>query len=141
MRRKTLAIWTLCASVGIACGVSKRVGVSETGCLIASGDRFVLAALETGGRPSTELYQLMGADDDLRKNVGREVRVTGLAEPASVAEVREISPATPVATSGSADNGTQPQVRTEAETRLETRTLRVQSVTATGNECSSAANR
>ena len=140
MRKTTLTIWALSAGLSVACSGSKRVGVSETGCLIASGERFILAALETGAQPSTELYQLAGMDDDLRKNVGREVRVTGLAEPASVAEVREISPSTPVATSGSADDGTQPQVRTEANTRLETRRLRVQSVTATGKECSSVAN-
>ena len=121
MRRTILAIWALSAAVSVACSGSKRVGVSETGCLIASGDRFVLAALEPGGRPSTELYQLIGADDDLRKNVGREVRVTGMAEPAHVAEVREITPSTPAGTAGSADSSsTQPQVRTEVDTRLET---------------------
>ena len=141
MRRTTIAIWAVSASLSIACSGSKRVGVSETGCLIASGDRFVLAALEPGGRPSTELYQLVGADDDLRKNVGREVRVTGMAEPARVAEVREISPSTPVGTSGSAATSAQPQVRTEADTRLETARLRVQSVSPTGNECSSTADR
>jgi hypothetical protein len=119
--------------------IGETTTIVETGCLTAAGDRFVLTALERGGRRAeTEMYQLVGNDEDLRRHVGREVQVTGMAEPAQVAEVTEVSPSTPAGTSGTAD-GTQPQVTTEAATRLETRRMRVSTVTPTGEECAEAA--
>ena len=110
--------------------------ITETGCLTSSGDRFVLTALEGGGGAETELYQLTGNEEELRPLVGREVRVTGDAEPAVIADIQQ--PAQSTGTSGTEGGGTsgaRPQVRTEAETRLETRQLRVGTVTATGDEC------
>lgn len=149
----------LCLSLSVACGrgaedarndpdddldIEQTAAVAETGCLTASGDRFVLTALESGGATETELYQLIGDSDELRKYVGREVRITGDAEPAQVAELRESSSA-PAGTSGAtadAQRQGQPaggaQVRTESNTRLETRQLRVATVAPTGDQCPSA---
>jgi hypothetical protein len=149
-----LGVWTLCLGWSIGCGgrtddrsdtardaddidIAETTTVEETGCLTSSGDRFVLTALETGGSTAeTELYQLVGSDDELRKHVGREVRVTGMAEPAQVATVRESSAPAPTGTSGEAGSGAQ--VRTESQTRLETRRMRVSSVNATGDGCPAA---
>ena len=153
MRRiPVVGVWALCLAVSVGCGgrsdsekeegtdgvnIAETTTVVETGCLTATGDRYVLTALEGGGRAETEMYQLVGSNVDLRRHVGREVQVTGVAEPAQVAELRELSPSTPTGTTGSGD-GTQPQVRTEAQTRLETRRMRVSSVTPTGEECAEA---
>jgi hypothetical protein len=147
-----LGTWTICATLALACestsrtdaereqgrniDIAEAVRISETGCLTASGNRYALTALETGGIAETELYQLIGQEDELRQHVGREVRVVGDAEPPQIADVREISPATPAGTSGA--EGDQPQVQTQTQTRLETRRLRVTSVTPTGDECESA---
>jgi hypothetical protein len=151
-----LGIWGLCLGLTVGCGgasddnaadearddndidISETSTIVETGCLTASGERFVLAALESGGGTRTELYQLSGSEDELRQHVGREVRVTGMAEPAQVATVRESSGAAPTGTAGAAQ-GSQAEVRTEAETRLETRRMRVGTVTPTGDECPSTA--
>jgi hypothetical protein len=151
-----LGIWGLCLGLAVGCGgrsdnnaaeearddddidISETSTIVETGCLTASGERFALAALESGGGTRTELYQLSGSEDELRKHVGREVRVTGMAEPAQVATVRESSGAPATGTAGAAQ-GTQPEVRTEAETRLETRRMRVATVTPTGDECPASA--
>jgi hypothetical protein len=81
----------------------------------------------------TELYQLVGNEDELRRHVGREVRVTGDAAPAQVADVRQIAPGTAVGTSG--DTEPEAEVRTEARARIETRQLRVSAVSPTGDEC------
>ena len=141
----------LCFSLSIACGgrttaerdearddeidIADTTAVTESGCLTASGDRFVLTALETGAA-ETEMYQLVGKEEELRRHVGREVRVTGDAEPAHiVADLRETTPATPAGTSGTANGA---QVQTEAHTRLETRKMRVATVTPTGDDCASA---
>lgn len=151
MRRIALmGIWGLCAGVAIGCGgspevareevadnkidIAKTTPISETGCLTASGDRFVLTALESGGIAETEMYQLVGQEAALRPHVGREVTITGDAEPAQIAELRESTAApAPVGTSGEA--GVEPQVSTQAQTRLETREMRVVTVTPTGDEC------
>jgi len=131
----------LCASLSFACARPSQVtAVTEVGCLTATGDRFVLTSLESGERPATELYQLVGMSDELRENVGREVLVTGEAQPAGIAEVRETTPATPVATSGVSEGG-PPQVRTESQVRLETREMRVLTVTPTGDDCPAGVSR
>jgi hypothetical protein len=148
-----LGVWGLCLGLTVGCGgrsdetpaeearddkdidISETTTVTETGCLTSSGDRFVLAALETGGPAAeTELYQLIGSENELRQHVGREVRVSGMAEPAQVATVRESSAAAPTGTAG-APQGAKPEVTTQAETRLETRRMRVTTVTPTGDEC------
>jgi hypothetical protein len=133
MRRTAFfGICLLCASFGCA-RTNQSTAVTEVGCVTASGDRFVLTSLESGDRPATEVYQLVGTNDELRKHVGREVLVTGEAQPAGIAEVRETTPATPVGTSGATEGA--PQVRTESQVRLETRQLRVLTVTPTGDDC------
>lgn len=109
--------------------------VTETGCLTASGDRFVLTNLEHGaGDAATETFQLVGKEDDLRPHVGKQLRVMGQAEPAKVAVVTETTPATesePAGTSGS----TEPKVSTETKARMEVRTLTVNSFEPTGASC------
>lgn len=111
------------------------------GCLTEANGQFVLTTLQTG-EGTTETYQLTNADDELRKHVGREVRVAGEAEPARVAEVRETTPAGAGAagTSGQQAQGQpQPQVSTESRTRLEMRRLSVINVTPTGDPCPTTA--
>lgn len=153
--RTNLAVaGVLCAGLAMGCGRTAREGdnrdpagndaditasapIVETGCLTAAGNRYVLTALETtqdAGVPQTELYQLIGEGDELRQHVGKAVRVTGEAAPAQVAQVRETSPAQPAETRGTAGDN-QPRVQTESQTRIETRQLRVQSVTPTGDDC------
>jgi hypothetical protein len=176
-----LGVWATCAALTVACGGGRtadnnsntttntsaaealRGNASErpapvdvSGCLTASGDRFVLTSLQTAAPrgdatrgadaaasavPTTETYQLIAANtDDLRKYVGQQVRVSGEADPARVAQVRELSPATPAqpqGTSGTQANA-QPSVRTEESTRIEARKLRVSSVTAAGGACPTA---
>ena len=151
-RTNLAVVGVLCAGLTVGCGrteddnrdpagndaeITTSAPIVETGCLTASGDRFVLTALETtkdAGVPQTELYQLIGEGDELRQHVGKAVRVTGEAAPAQVAELRETSPAQPAESRGTAgaDEG---RVQTESQTRLETRQLRVQSVTPTGDDC------
>lgn len=154
--------WGLCLGLCVGCGggdrpadetraaddidIAETTTITETGCLTSAGDRFVLTALEGGGGAQTELYQLIGAEADLRPHVGREVNVSGMAEPAQVATVRETSPAGATGTAGGgaaadAGAGVQAEVRTESETRLETRRMQVTSVTPTGDECASGAAR
>ena len=142
MRRTTLfGVGFLCACLGFACvRPNQATAVTEVGCVTASGDRFVLTSFDSGERPATELYQLVGTSDELREHVGREVLVTGEAQPAGIAEVREMTSATPVATSGS-DAGAQPEVRTESQVRLETRQLRVLTVNPTGDDCAAGVSR
>jgi hypothetical protein len=140
MRRTTLlGVWSLCAGVSFACAAQDgATGLTEVGCVTSSGNRYVLTSLDSGDRPATELYELIGVDD-LRRHVGREVLVTGEAEPAGIAEVRETGATTPVGTTGS-DEGSA-QVRTESQVRLETRRLRVVSMTPTGDECAAGVSR
>ena len=153
MKRAALfGVLSLSIGFGIACGgrsdaerdgddndfsIAGSSPIIKTGCLTSAGDRYVLTALEGGGGAATELYQLVGEEDELRSLVGREVRVTGDAEPGQVAQINEPSQSTPVGTSG-AGSGNQAQVTTQAETRIETRKLRVATVAATGGECAEA---
>jgi hypothetical protein len=146
---------TAAQSVKTAAG-ERPAPVDVNGCLTASGDRFVLTALQNAAAsqsaqnpgenpagaaavPTTEAYQLIASNtDDLRKYVGQQVHVTGEADPARVAQVRELTPATPAGTSGTQSNDS-PTVRTEESTRIEMRQLRVSSVTAAGGACPSTA--
>jgi hypothetical protein len=187
MKRASIAgVFALCVGLAVGCGGGKdeteiaerepevtgrgdgrSASVTETGCLTAQGDQFVLTALESaadagkpqqdagkpeqGGasptasaRTTTESYQLIGNEDELRKLVGRQVRVSGEADPPKVAEVRESTP--PSAASGATGTAGQaepakpgePQVATSTETRLEVTQLRVQSITATGEACAAS---
>lgn len=136
--------------------------VTVKGCLTASGDQFVLTDLQAGAagdaarreqgganpvahaQPTTESYQLVGDADELRKLVGRQVQVSGPAEPPKVAEVREMTPpsepSSATGTSGApapAKPG-EPQVATTTETRLEVTQLRVESLTDMGEPCATA---
>jgi len=125
---------------------SRPAPVSETGCLTAKGDQFVLTDLERGeGSASTETFQLVGNDDELRKHVGKQVRITGEAEAPKVAVVSESTP--PAAPQGSAKpeatattGAAQPKVSTETETRMEVRKLTVSSVQPTGASCAAETN-
>ena len=123
-------------------GESKALSV--TGCLTSADGRYVLTELagdvESPAGSTTEAYQLTNADQKLRPHIGKQVRVTGEAEPARVAEVRESTPSTPAAPAGTAGQETtnQPAVSTETRTRLETRRMSVMSVTATGQDCPGA---
>jgi hypothetical protein len=118
--------------------------LSVTGCLTSAEGRYVLTQLDGDVQSprgaATEAYQLTDADEQLRQHIGKQVRVTGEAEPARVAEVRESTPSTPAAPAGTAGQQTttnQPAVSTETRTRLETRTMSVTSVTPTGQNCPS----
>jgi hypothetical protein len=115
------------------------IGIS--GCLTSEGGRFVLTQLDPGSTPvpSTEMYQLTNADEDLRPHVGRIVQVFGAAPSASIAELRETEPA-PIGTSGqnqAEPDGLEPQVTTSQAARFEARTLRVSSVIPTEQPCES----
>ena len=61
--------------------------VEVVGCLSASGNRFVLSHIDQEDS-KTVAYQLLNADDQLTSLVGREVRVTGEAQPAQKADAR-----------------------------------------------------
>lgn len=177
----------LCAGMTLACGGDDRAEIAEqepeviadddgptrvvnvTGCLTASGDRFVLTELEqgtadpnasggseasrgqspsqaqpsqaqAGAQSTTESYQLIGQDEQLRGLVGQRVRVTGEADAPRVAEIRESSPPTAASgTSGQQETRPakpgEPQVSTLQQTRLEVTQLAVTSVTGTGEAC------
>jgi hypothetical protein len=185
MRRSSAAgILAICLGLTAACGGGNKdadnanatagsdqktadarpAPITQTGCLTARGDQFVLTDLQRGTESGTEqaatqTYQLIGNEDELRQHVGQQVRVNGEAEPAQVAEVRESTP--PAAQGGAtgtagqqpqaggtqpqagaqsqtgtqSQSGTQPQVTAETETRLEVTKLRVQSLTPTGSSC------
>ena len=115
-----------------------------TGCLTGVGDRFVLTELDrtntgtTVASPATESYQLIGDASVLRPHVGKQVRVSGMAEAPEVTIVRESSPPAPAAQPGvgtAGEAGAQPKVSTEQQTRLEISSLRVRSVTPSGSSC------
>ena len=113
----------------------RPVPVNETGCLTARGDQFVLTNLERGEGATTEAFQLIGNEADLRQHVGKQVRVSGEAEAPKVAVVQESTPppadSRPQGTTGGAD----PKVTTQAQTRMEIRKLNVTSVQPTGEAC------
>lgn len=140
MTRAIIAV-ALCA-IGVAgCGRSRDdvpEPVEQTGCLTGSEGQFVLTDLEgtAEGQPSatTETFALIGDDAELGQYVGKQVRVTGEAQPPSVAEARQVTPPEPAATSGEGEP--QPQVSTQERTRVEVSRLRVASVTPTGDDCS-----
>jgi hypothetical protein len=189
MRGTAAGAFVLCLGLAAGCGGSNKdeqanaasddqktaegrpAPVTQTGCLTARGDQFVLTDLDRGtagasDQATTETYQLIGNADELRQHVGKQVRVNGEAEPAQVAEVRETTPSGPQAnatgTSGQSQAGAQPQsgsapaqsgsaqmqgggntpqVSSQTETRLEVAKLRVQSVTPTGESCAAETRR
>lgn len=124
------------------------------GCLTAGNGGLVLTRLTPAGgtasavvepgttapppQQATEIYALQGMDDQLRPNVGRQVRVSGEAPPQRVAVVREQTPAA-TAGSGAAQpsgtSGVEPRVSTTERTRFETTELRVRTVTALNEPC------
>jgi hypothetical protein len=106
--------------------------VSVDGCLSVSGDRFMLASLDKASSKTT-VYQLMNADDQLRNLVGRKVRVTGEAQQTQSAEVREVTPPAPAATTGKP--GTEAKVSTVEDTKLDVHKMTVASVAPTGDAC------
>ena len=106
--------------------------MTVTGCLTASGDRFVLTQQDEKSSEN-HTYQLVNADDQLRNLVGKRVQVIGDATPQQKAEAREVTPA-PAATSGSA-NG-KAQVSTVEDTKVDANTLRVTSVMPVLGDCS-----
>jgi len=134
--------------------------IEVTGCLTSAADRFVLTQLDSSDNtntvaPSTETYMLVGDNDEMRRHVGRQVRVAGIADTPDVAIVRESSPAAPNApmapeTAGTAGSETPPpaagagpdagaapnaKVSTATETRVEVSELRVRTIADAGGEC------
>ena len=110
--------------------------VTETGCLTARGDQFVLTDLERGeGQATTETFQLIGSDDQLRSHVGKQVRVNGEAEAPKVAVVQQSTPPAPQPTAQGTAGGAEPKVSTQEQTRVEVRKLKVASVEPTGESC------
>lgn len=106
--------------------------VQVDGCLSASGDKFMLASLDKDSSKTT-VYQLMNADDQLRNLVGRQVRVTGEAQQTQSAEVREVTPPAPTATTG--QSNAAPKVSTVEDTKLDVHKMTVASITPTGDSC------
>ncbi|PYR69661.1 MAG: hypothetical protein DMF88_05315 [Acidobacteria bacterium] len=106
--------------------------VSIDGCLSVSGDRFMLTSLDKDAS-KTMVYQLMNANDQLRNLVGKKVRVTGEAQPTQSAEVRQVTPPAPAATSGTSN--AEPKVSTVEDTKLDVHKMTVASVAATGDTC------
>ena len=116
--------------------------VTATGCLTAANGRYVLTSLDNSAAvPTTVTYQLSGGtEQDLQKNVNREVRVAGEADPPKVADVRQ-APTPAVGTSGdtrASNPEPEPRVKTQESVRFEVRQLKVLSVTATGDACPAA---
>jgi hypothetical protein len=106
--------------------------VEVVGCLSASGNRFVLSHIDKDDS-KTVAYPLVNADDQLTSMVGREVRVTGEAQPAQKADTRAITPPQPAATSGQSE--ADAKVTTIEETKVEMQKLAVASVSPTGDAC------
>ena len=116
----------------------RPIPVTETGCLTARGDQFVLTDLQPGddGRATTETYQLIGRDEELRQHVGKQVRVSGEAEAPRVAQIQESTPPPAKPAPTGTGGGPDPKVSVQAETRVEVRKLTVSSVQPTGSPCS-----
>lgn len=106
--------------------------VEVVGCLSAAGNRFVLTHADKDDA-KTIAYQLVNADDKLTALVGREVRVTGEAQPTQRAETRAVTPPQPAATSGK--SATDAKVTTVEETKVDMQKLSVASVAPTGDNC------
>jgi hypothetical protein len=137
MKRASMAgacAMALIAAIG--CGRSDgESAASRTGCLTTSGENFVLTDIERGDSPSSEMFRLEGNENELRPHVGQRVRITGDAEPAKVAVMRESTPPDPEARPEGTAGGATPNVASETETRVEVRKLTVASVEPTGQSC------
>jgi len=107
--------------------------VEVIGCLSASGSRFVLSHADKDNS-KTVAYQLVNADEQLTPLVGREVRVTGEAQPTQHAETRTVTPPQATPTSGSSESNAK--VATVEETKVDMQKLTVASVSPTGDSCS-----
>jgi hypothetical protein len=128
-----LCVLSLAAAIG--CGRSDReTATTRIGCLTTSGQDFVLTDLERG-TSSTEAFRLEGKDDQLRPYIGKQVRITGDAEPANVAVMKESSPAGTQPEAAGTSGVEKPAVSTETETRVEVRKLTVASIEPTGQTC------
>lgn len=153
MMRVSVGVLGICLCL-VGCGGADReaadektaevrpIVVTETGCLTARGDQFVLTDLQRGeGEATTETFELIGNGEMLRPHVGRQVRVNGEAEAPKVAMVQESSPApaepAPQGTTGSAKSDAK--VSTQTQTRVEVRKLTVSSVEPTGSSCAAEA--
>ena len=107
--------------------------VEVIGCLSASGSRFVLSHADKDNS-KTVAYQLVNADEQLTPLVGKEVRVTGEAQPTQHAETRAVTPPQAAATSGNSESNAK--VSTVEETKVDMQKLTVASVSPTGDSCS-----
>lgn len=86
--------------------------------------------------PTTETYELIGLEDELRAHVGKQVTVYGQGDETRVAELRGLDPpAGATGTAGRQSGSPQAQVDTESRTRVEMRRLRILSVTPAGGLC------
>ena len=106
--------------------------VEVVGCLTASGDRFVVTHVDKDNS-KTVAYELAKQEDQLRALIGKEVRVTGEAQPTQKVETHEVTPPRPAATSGAAD--AKAQVSTVENTKVDMQKLTVASVSPTGDSC------
>jgi len=145
MKRASIGLLAVCLGL-IGCRGADRsddkavevrpTTVTETGCLTARGDQFVLTDLERGeGQATTETFQLIGNAEDLRQHVGKQVRVNGEAEAPNVAVVQESTPPSPQPAPQGTAGGADPKVTTQEQTRVEVRKLKVASVQPTGSSC------
>jgi hypothetical protein len=150
-----IAVPLVAVVLGAACSgtPSRVVTIIQDGCVTAAGNQFVLTALQrgeaqpslqrgtSGGRPNptTEAYVLVGADEQLRKLVGRRARIAGEADAAEIADLREVSPL--VRTRGEdgavGTTGTTTAIGSGSYLRLQIHRVRVLSANATGDECGS----
>lgn len=165
VRSHRALVWTgfaLAASALMACERARveypaPQVVRVQGCLTAADGDMVLTQLtpmaaepdaersattDSVPRPqATEMYRLVGGEDELRPRVGQQVRVVGEADPPEVAIVRQTTPpaeprgatADDVAEAG----GDTPTVSTTRQLRLEATELRVMTVTPLNRPCGS----
>jgi hypothetical protein len=144
-----LAVAGTMAIAGTACSKSKgdvpsetqvageartpRVPMTVAGCLRAgdASDTYVLTQdASNTGAPDTANYQLVGVKEvDLRQHIGERVQVTGVL--ASQQEVAARS--TPAQQDKATGTAGKPTVQTE--TRVDMRTLQVNSVNPQGGKC------